>query len=142
MENHDISLSINPETIYAIIDRIHEFQAKEGIVLPEEMDAISSHSALQILADHQDDLSYQEALNEITNLEPDQQAELIALMWLGRGDYSKEEWKQALEEITRSFNFYNQDVGRYLFGKPQVVEYLLEGLKQLGYPNEEAWLSK
>jgi len=142
MENHNRSLNVNPETIYSIIDKIHEFQAKEDVVLPEESDAISSHSALQILADHQDDLNYQEAINEIKNLEPDQQAELIALMWLGRGDYGLDEWDLVLEEVTRSFNFYNQDVGHYLLSKPQAVEHLLEGLKQLGYPNEESWLSE
>jgi hypothetical protein len=61
-------------------------------------------------------------------LDTDQQITLVALMWLGRGDFSAEEWKAALLEATRSWNTRTSE---YLTGTPMVADYLEEGLQQL-----------
>ena len=60
--------------------------------------------------------------------------ELLALTWLGRGDYSKEEWRQALEEAGRIHDEKETD---YLIGTPLLADYLEEGLSQLGYLLED-----
>lgn len=60
--------------------------------------------------------------------------ELLALTWLGRGDYSKEDWREALKEARRIHDEKETD---YLIGTPLLADYLEEGLSQLGYSIED-----
>lgn len=66
----------------------------------------------------------------LSNLE---KVELLALMWLGRGDFSKEEWRDALDEAGRA---HDEKTTEYLVGTPLLADYLEEGLLQLGYTIE------
>ncbi len=126
-------LELNPETVCRIIERAREFQAKEEVVIPELPLSPSDDWALQVLADHLDDLSYQEVSAAIEQMEPDQQVALVALMWLGRGDYGTEEWEAALEQAR---DRWNPRVADYLLSTPLVADYLEEGLYQFGYSCE------
>ena len=73
---------------------------------------------------------FQELKTMIDDLEPDQQVSLVALMWVGRGDYAAAEWNSAIEQAKDS---WNQRTADYLIGTPLVADYLGEGLDQLGY---------
>lgn len=124
-------LNINPDIVRNIIQYAKEFYVKEPASLtdkpgqyPEEYDWT------QYLADHEDDLNYQQAIKQIDDLEPDQQITLIAMLYLGRGDYDKADWQQALEEAK---NNWNEKTGEYLMKHPQLPEYLEEALTQFGY---------
>ena len=70
----------------------------------------------------------------IEDLEPDQQVQLVALMWLGRGTFSTEEWEDALQEAGDS---WNENTANYLIGTPLLANYLEEGLVQLGYSSTD-----
>ena len=59
-----------------------------------------------------------------------QQVTLVALMWVGRGDYAVEEWDSAIENAQDS---WNERTAEYLLGTPLVADYLSEGLDGLGY---------
>lgn len=125
-------LNVNPETVCFIISRTREFQAKEGVTFPEELvpGSENEYDWLQILADHKDDMMYKEAYSAIEDLEPDQKIELLALMYLGRGDYDAEDWQGARMEAK---NNLPSDLTEYLFAKPQIAYYLDKGLEMLGY---------
>ena len=58
----------------------------------------------------------------------------IGATWLGSGDYSKEEWREALKEARRIHDEKETD---YLIGTPLLADYLEEGLSQLGYSIED-----
>ena len=75
-----------------------------------------------------------EIKSTVNDLEPDQQQALVALMWLGRGDYDVEEWTQALEA---AHDAWNMRTAEYLIATPLVADYLEEGLSQLGYSCED-----
>ncbi|MHB8549537.1 MAG: DUF3775 domain-containing protein, partial [Acidiferrobacterales bacterium] len=92
----EIEFPVSPGTICFLIDKAHEFHAKEEVVLPDTPFSPSDDWALQVLADHQDDTTYAEIKATINDLEPDQQEALVALMWVGRGDFDIDEWTQAL----------------------------------------------
>jgi hypothetical protein len=124
-------LDLNPETICFIIAKAHEFHAKEGVVLPEDA---STDWGAQMLADHADDLTFAEVKSTIDDLEPDQQAQLVALMWVGRGDFDAAEWEAAVEEARANLTAHTAE---YLMGTPLVADYLEEGLTQMGYSCEE-----
>ena len=48
-----------------------------------------------------DDLELETAIRQLSE---DEQCELIALAWLGRGDYEASEWKTALRDARQRWN--------------------------------------
>ena len=124
-------LNIQPETVCFIIAKAREFQAKEGVVIPEDMpDSPSENWAQQVLADHGDDHTLQEVAGAINELDDDALVELVALMWLGRGDYTLEEWDTVLEDAEAA---RSDHTAQYLLSHPQVAFYLEEGLAAHGF---------
>ncbi|KTD23471.1 Protein of uncharacterised function (DUF3775) [Legionella lansingensis] len=119
-------LNLNSGIICDIILKARQFQAKEGVSFPDVTDDMD---ASYVLADHADDLSYQEVIHAINNLRPDQQATLVALMYLGRGDYMKDEWEDALHIATQE---WTNHTGEYLLSRPTMPDDIERGLYLLG----------
>jgi hypothetical protein len=127
-------LDINPDTICFLIDKAHEFHAREEVVIPDTPGSPTEDWALQILADHGDDAIVQEFRSTVADLEPDQQAQLVALFWLGRGDYDVEEWDEAVAEARR---LRNARTAEYLIAHQLVADCFEDGLDLLGYSCED-----
>lgn len=128
-------LNINPETICFIILKAKEFHAKEEVTFSEKIsDSEYEYDWSQILADHADDLTYTEIQKVIEDLEPDQQIILLALMYVGRGDFEANEWAIA---YTEAQNNILPNLTGYLLSKPQIADYLEKGLETFGYFCEE-----
>jgi hypothetical protein len=127
-------LNVNPATVCFLIDKAHEFHAKEDVVIPDTPGSPTEDWALQVLADHFDDPTYQEFKLTVADLDQDQQVELVALLWIGRGDFDVAEWSEALAEARRVWNPRTAD---YLLAHPLLADYLEEGLDLLGYSCEE-----
>ncbi len=123
-------MDLNPDTVYYLVDKAQEFHVKEGVTIPEEPLSPTDDWARQVLADHSDDPVYQELKTMIEDLEPDQQVTLVTLMWVGRGDYTAEEWESAMEQAKDSWNTRTAD---YLIGTPLLSDYLTAGLEEMGY---------
>lgn len=123
-------IDVNPDTVCFIIAKAREFHAKEQVSIPEAPTSPADDWARQVLADHLDDFTYQELRTTINDLEPDQQICIVALMWLGRGDFDIEEWDDALAEARDA---YNARSAEYLIATPLVADYLEEGLNLHGY---------
>jgi len=123
-------LSIDLDTIQFIIDRAREFHVKESVSIPEEPISPADDWARQVLADHAGDPTYAELAATIDDLEPDQQIELVALMWLGRGDFDIEEWDDAVAQARSAYNGRTAD---YLIATPMLPDYLSEAVELHGY---------
>ena len=124
-------LEVNPDTVRFLIDKAREFQVKESVTFPEVPLSPSDDDPVpQVLADHVDDPTLAEFRSTVEDLEPDQQVQIVALMWIGRGDYDVDEWDSVLEQAGDSWNERTAD---YLIGTPLVGDYLAEGLDLLGY---------
>lgn len=124
-------LNINPEMVCNLINKCQEFHAKEGVSIPYDNPGdVDDDWAMQVLADHTSDSTLQEIKHTVNGLESDQQQELVALMWLGRGDYSAEEWDDAVKTARDS---WTKRTSEYLAATPLVADYLEEGLSALGY---------
>ena len=128
------NLNINPEIVCQLIDRAREFQAQEGVTLPSEPIDAESDWSMGMISAHEEDLTYQDAAAAIDDLEPDQQIELVALMWIGRGDFDASEWETALAEAEER---HTSRTAAYLMSTPMVADYLREGLAELGYGCED-----
>jgi hypothetical protein len=127
-------LEINPETVCFLINKAKEFHAKEQVTIPDEALSPTEDWARQALADHADDITFQEFKVAVDDLEPDQQAAVVALMWLGRGDYSEDQWDDAVSEAQAQ---WTPATAEYLMARPLVADYLTEGLFLLGHSCED-----
>ena len=123
-------LNLNPDTVCFLISMARVFHSQEDVVIPDTPNSPSEDWALQTLAAHSGDNIFQEFKSTIDDLEPDQQQEVVALMWLGRDEFSVDEWEAAREEARNS---WTESTAEYLIGHPQLSDYLLEGLDLLGY---------
>lgn len=119
-------LKLNRDTVQFIIEKAREIHAKEDVTITETPLSPSDDWAMQILANHADDPSLQELSSTVDDLEPDQQVALVALMWLGRGDYDLDEWNDALAHAKAS---WTERTDEYLAGTPLLADYLSAGLE-------------
>lgn len=76
-----------------------------------------------------DDATEEEMRSLIAAMDSGQQAELIALAFVGRGDFSAEEWTDALHAAGERGP---ASVADYLLEMPLLADYLDEGLAAFG----------
>jgi len=122
-------LNVSVYSVCRLIELAREFHAQEAVSIPEEPNNPSGDWSVQMLASHADDASFQEFKSIVDDLEPDQQQELVALLWLGRGDYSHAEWADALALAADSSN---SRTAEYLIAHPLLSDYLQTGLEAFG----------
>jgi hypothetical protein len=65
----------------------------------------------------------------INAMTEDEQVDLVALMRLGRGDGTIEEWDDLRREAADG---RNRRIASYLLGEPLISDYLAEGLDAFG----------
>lgn len=120
-------LTINPDIVRQIMTTIRAFQAQEGVSIPENLDPFSEDfDWLQMLADHQNNLTFIELKEIIEDLEPDQKVNLLALFYVGRGDFTLDEWNEAL---TNAYSYLANQVTPYLLLHPHAADFLSAGLE-------------
>ena len=88
---------------------------------------------VDVLEDVADDSTYQELVEYIRSLDEEEQVNLVALAWVGRGTYELSEWEEALSEAHHA---HNKRTAEYLTGLPMLGDYLDEGLAALGESSE------
>jgi len=86
------------------------------------------------LEDHRDDPVRSELLAMIRGLNEDEQIDLVALAWLGRGDGDLDDWDDIRAEASRA---HNKRTAEYLLGIPLLGDLLEEGLALFGHSIEE-----
>gem|GEM_PF-1518846 len=74
-----------------LIVKVRAFMAKEETDIPDDGSNPTDDALTSALQDEAEDLSREEVVEEIRALAPRQQAELVALIWLGRDDGNPEE---------------------------------------------------
>lgn len=128
-------LAIPLERLAFIIAKARAFDAE----VPVEPDAATGSDPAddderQVLLDTPDNSTEQELRDAIDGLGPIERQEMLALMWLGRGDFDADDWKEALREAGES-TFANAT--DYLVGTPLLGDYLEEGASTLGLSLED-----
>ena len=129
-------LELNPETVQNIIDKVHEFHSREDVTFPDEneQEVVNEDFQMQFATDFAGDPYYNELKNIIDDLEPDQQISLVALMWIGRGDFSLDEWDDAIESAE---DMWTDHTAEYLIGTPLLADFLQDALQQFEVEAEE-----
>jgi hypothetical protein len=122
-------IEISPEKVCFIIIKAREFDAKVEIEEPDPGSNPSDEEMRAVLQDYADDATYQELKEAIDGMNEEEQINLVALLWLGRGDYTKDDWSDALKEARDA---HNKHTAEYLTGTPMLGDLLEEGLAELG----------
>lgn len=120
-------LTIRPETVCYLIVKAREFDVK---VEPDDPDSGSNPSddrGIDILEDMRDDPTYEELSGALVALNVDERIDMVALAWLGRGDFEtfREARKAAAESTVKNWP-------DYLLGIPLLGDFLEEGLAAIG----------
>jgi len=130
----DSPLTISPEKVCFLIFKAREFDAKDIVTEPDAASNPSDDRDVAVLEDHGSDPVVQEMTSLINALSVDEQVDLVALTWLGRDDYTADDWAEVREEAARQ---HNNRTAAYLLGMPTLGDFLEEGLSMLGYSCEE-----
>ncbi|MCS6892418.1 MAG: DUF3775 domain-containing protein [Rhodovarius sp.] len=121
-----IELGINLETVATVIDHARALQSIDADAEPyddEEPETRDPEAERAALAAFIDELTEEE------------QATLIALAWVGRGDYDAEEWAEA-RRLARERGA-GRDTAEYLLSMDMLGDLLAEGLAAFGIAEEE-----
>ena len=126
--------NISLDTVCFIIAKAREFDVKVEVVEPDPGSNASDENMDTVLEDYADDPVEDELKSFIHDMNVDEQSELVALAWVGRGTYDAADWKDAVAEALRA---HNDHTAEYLLGEPQLGDHLEEGLSALGYSCED-----
>ncbi|MET0574262.1 MAG: DUF3775 domain-containing protein [Mesorhizobium sp.] len=130
-------LAIDPDTVRFFILKAKAISAAvnddyaDGSEHEVELDSQSrdSHQHDGLAEEAEENLTEEELRELINDLNVDEAAELIALAWIGRGDYDAAEWTEAVNEARQRTN---KRVSKYLLGMPLLADWLEEGLEAIG----------
>lgn len=127
-------LSIGPDTVRLFILKAKALSAglnddfMDGAQHEVEFDGdghdLHQHDGLA--EEEEADLTERELRELIGDLNVDEAAELIALAWVGRGDYDAGEWSEALAAARQR---PWRRTAKYLLGLPQLADWLEQGLE-------------
>ena len=122
-------LAISAEKVRFLIEKAREFDVKEGASDPDSGSNAADDQMVDVLDDNGDDPVVREITGFINAMTEDEQIDLVALMRLGRGDGTIEEWDDLRREAADG---RNHRTASYLLGEPLVSDYLAEGLDAFG----------
>ena len=124
-------MDISVEKVGEIILRARAVDVKEGPTDPDSGSNAIDDGSTDVLISGTDDATEEELREVITGLNEDERAELIALVYVGRGDMEPEEWDAAVR-LARERDAVSGRTADYLLGIPNVGDLLDEGLDALG----------
>jgi hypothetical protein len=124
-------MDISPAKVAHVILRAREVDVKVGAWDSPGDDG----DADAILEARSDDATAQELAEFIAGLNEDEQAALVALVWIGRETFEPEEWDEAMATARFEATTPTED---YLLGVPLLADYLEAGLEKMGIDPTEA----
>jgi hypothetical protein len=133
----DWELAIGPDTVRLLILKAKALSAAvnedyaDGAEHEVELDgdAHDNHHHDGLAEESSENLTEAEFRALIGDLNVDEAAELVALAWVGRGDYDGSEWADAVAAARDSAN---KRTAKYLLGMPLLADWLEEGLEAIG----------
>ncbi|MGO3931761.1 DUF3775 domain-containing protein [Rhodopseudomonas pseudopalustris] len=122
-------LAISTDKVGFLIEKAREYDVKEGATDPDSGSNGSDDNMIGVLEDNGTDPVGQEIAGFIAAMSEDEQIDLVALMRLGRGDGTIQDWDDLRREAAEG---RNGRTTRYLLGEPLLSDYLAAGLDEFG----------
>ena len=133
-DDGEIPLDIDPAAVEFIILKARAFDVKTAPVEPDPGTNEIDDGERGVLEDYPSDETQTELRDAIEQLFDDAAIDLVAMLWLGRGDFSREEWAEARAAAAERAD---SPLATYLMGEPNLGDFLEEGLTTLGYVPQE-----
>ncbi|NKE45581.1 DUF3775 domain-containing protein [Roseomonas frigidaquae] len=125
----DLDLGISLEVVATLVDHARAVQGTDVVDLDAEAESDPDTGEAE---DEFDEDSLRAA---ILALNEDEQAALIALALVGRGDFTAEEWDEAIAQAGERDN--GEDAAEVLLGMDNFGDLLAEGVASFGLSIED-----
>jgi hypothetical protein len=122
-------LRISSEKVCALIEAARELA---GIVPSTAGDRTTTGDDSRLVtmeSDPDNNVCRREAIEFVAGLNVEEQTDLLALIWLGRGDYEIDDWDEAVAEAEARIAARDPD---FMLGDAALPEYLGGGLEAFG----------
>ena len=122
-------LTISSDQVAFLIEKARQFDVKDIASDPDSGSNGADDDMIDVLEDNGSDPVQKEIYGFVAALTEDEQIDLVALMRLGRGDGTIEEWEDLRKEAADGRNGHT---ARYLLGEPLLGDLLAEGMAAFG----------
>lgn len=122
-------MDIALDKVCELIIRARAIDVKEADTDPDSGSNAIDDGSTDILTSSSDDATEEEVREFIGGLNDDERYDLVALAWLGRGDFEAEDWADARRQARERESLSTAD---YLLGIPNLADLLDEGLAATG----------
>ena len=124
-------MDIAVDTVTDIIVRLRAVEVKEADTDPDSGSNPVDDGATDVLTSGGDDATEREVRAVIGSLNDDERAELLALLYVGRGDIEGESWDEAVR-FARERQQAGDGAVKELLSTPNAGDLLEEGLEAIG----------
>ena len=124
------NLSISPEKVFFIVSKARQFEMEASE--PDLISDLEDDDAGEGRVGRDTDLT--ELSGFISDLNVDEQIDLVALMWLGRGDGDLDSFRDLRNEAADA---HNNRTAAYVLGTPMFADYLEEAMSMFGLSSED-----
>ena len=125
-------MDIALDKVCELILRARAVDVKEGLTDPDSGSNPIDDGSADVLTSAPDDMTESEIRDVIAGLNEDERHDLIALVYLGRGDFEPEEWGAAVRLAREREDAASLGTADWLLGIPNLADLLDEGLAALG----------
>lgn len=125
-------MDIALDKVCELILRVRAIDVKEGLTDPASGSNPIDDGSIDALTSAPDDATEEEIRDVIAGLNDDERADLIALVYIGRGDMEPEEWGAAVRLAREREAASSLSTADWLIGIPNLADLLDEGLAAMG----------
>jgi hypothetical protein len=120
---------INPAKVCFVAAKARELLSEDEGVRPDASNS-GDDGQRSILTDAADAPIRAELKQFVADLDEDETAALVALLWIGRGDFDPKDWEAAVAQARERREGPTQ---AYLLGEPLLPDYLEDALAAYGH---------
>ncbi|MDT8438712.1 MAG: DUF3775 domain-containing protein [Wenzhouxiangellaceae bacterium] len=119
-------LEVNHGSILRLIDLAREFHADQSVQISDDPPVLGDEWQAENLEAHAENPVLAEFRSAVEELNPDEQQQVVVLLWIGRGDYEVDEWSEALDYAADA---WTPETADYLIAHPMLADHLEAGLE-------------
>jgi Protein of unknown function (DUF3775) len=125
---------INPEKVCFIVEMARNLLGEDVGIEPDASNPTDDDERI-VLTDANSPMR-RELVQYVRDLDADETAALLALAWIGRGDYEAEDWMRAVKAASERDD-KDEPAWRYLLELPLLPDYLEDALSAFGRSCED-----
>jgi hypothetical protein len=118
-------MNLSSEQIADFVDHARAYDASEGQTDPDTGSNAADDGMTDVLQDDPENLEAQDIAGFVDALNDEARAELVALVWVGRGDFEAADWREAVAAARDRLD--SGPTSAYLLGIPNVGDLVGEG---------------